>query len=343
MQNLLAIPEPLWINLPVNVSLRTVECKRKSVKTNFQSVKTERYHQAMELRNVRSLVHLAQTGSITRAAADLDITPAAVHKQLRALEKELGVKLYRKAGGVLRLTEQGTLLLPDLRRLLDDERLVLERAEESKQLRSGTVRIGSGVSMSACLLPPLLRRFRRRYPGIDVYVEAGNIPALLASLRRGALDAIFITEDVLGRSRAELMFEAHWKYELVFLAPRRMAPRRCALASLAKQPFILFGSGFRLVEKYFEDLGFNPRVTMRFDHADAMRAMSEAGLGIALVPFWSVPRPGSAATWILEQKEPPLYTHLGLARLKTTQVQRAVQSFLDMARDCGFPQARMMR
>jgi DNA-binding transcriptional LysR family regulator len=297
----------------------------------------------MELRNVRSLVRLAVTGSITRAAADLEITPAAVHKQLRVLERELGVKLYQKMGGARRLTDQGKLLLPDLQRLLDDERSVMERAEGSRQLRSGVVRIGSGVSMSACLLPPLLRRFRKQHPGVDIYVEAGNIPALLTSLRRGALDVIFVTEEVLGRSRSEMVFEAHWQYELVFLAPRRMAARRCALASLSKKPFILFGSGFRLMEKYFEDLGFNPRVTMRFDHADAMRAMAEAGLGIAVVPYWSVPRAGNGATWILEQKEAPLYGHIGMARLKSAHVPRAVQSFLDLAKVCGFPPARMAR
>ncbi len=98
------------------------------------------------------------------------------------------------------------------------------------------------------------------------------------------------------------------------------------------------------MEKYFEDLGFSPRVTMRFDHADAMCAMAEAGLqGIAVVPYWSVPRARNAATWILEQKEAPLYGHIGLARLKSAHVPRAVQSFLDTAKACGFPPARMAR
>jgi DNA-binding transcriptional LysR family regulator len=297
----------------------------------------------MDLRNVRSLVHLARTGSITRAAADLDITPAAVHKQLRVLETELSVKLYQKAGGLLHLTEQGKALLPDFQRLLEDERSLIERAEESKQLRSGIVRIGSGVSMSASLLPPLLRRFRKQYPGIDLYVQAGNIPALLESLKRGALDVVFIAvEEALGRSRAELAMEARWKYEMVFLAPRRVAPRRCALASLAKQRFILYGT-FGLLEKYFEDRGFRPRVTMRFDHADAMRAMAEAGLGIALVPYWSIPKKPTAATWILEQEDPRFYIHFSLARLKQAHVPRAVQSFIDVAKGFGFPRARMLR
>ena len=282
----------------------------------------------MELRNVRSLVHLAQTGSITRAAAALDLTPAAVHRTAAMLRRSWESSFTRRwaARCAFVYGTRPAAAAGLLQRLLEDERSVMERAEGSKQLRSGVVRIGSGVSMSACLLPPLLRRFRKQHPGVDVYVEAGNIPALLASLRRGALDAVFITEEVLGRSLSELAFEAHWQYEFVFLAPRRMAPRRCSLASLSRQPFILFGTGFRLVEKYFEDLGFTPRVAMRFDHADAMRAMAEAGLGIALVPYWSVPRVQSAATWILEQKEPPLYSHVGLARLKSGHVPRAVQS-----------------
>ena len=297
----------------------------------------------MELRNVRSLVHLARTGSMSRAASELDLTPAAVHKHLKVLESELGIKLYHKVGGALGLTEQGKALLSDFRRLLEDERSLLERAQEARQLRSGMVRIGSGVSMSASLLPPLLRRFRRRYPGIELYVQAGNIPALLENLKRGMLDVVFIAvEEALGRSLTDLSVDARWKYEMVFLAPRKMAPRRCAMATLARQPFILYGN-FRRLEEYFDTLGFRPRVTMRFDHADAMRAMAESGLGIALVPYWSIPRKAAAAAWVVEQDDPRFYIHVSMARLKQAHVPRAVQSFIDTAKEVGFPRARMLR
>jgi DNA-binding transcriptional LysR family regulator len=291
----------------------------------------------MELRNVRSLLQVAETGSLTRAAADLDLTPAAVHKQLRVLEKDLGLKLYQKRDGALRLTQHGTRLLPDLRRLLDAERAMREHAEESKQTRA-EVRIGDGASLSATLLPPLLRRFHRQHPATDIYVEAANTQALLTSLRRGGLDAALIAD-----VDDELIVEARWKYEFVFMAPRRIAPRRRSLLDLEEEPFILSGAGYRLVEEYFASLGLRIRAAMRFDHADAGLAMAEAGVGIAVMPYWSAPRGHQRSTWVLDLKEGRLYGQVVLVRMRSAQMSRAAQSFVEMVKGSGFPEGRMMR
>ncbi len=69
----------------------------------------------MELRELRSLVTLAENGSITRTAEKLNLSAAAIHKQLKILEDELGVRLYEKAGRQLRLTQAAEVILPPCR------------------------------------------------------------------------------------------------------------------------------------------------------------------------------------------------------------------------------------
>src|SRR5260370_21102651 len=125
----------------------------------------------MEFRQLRGLVKLAETGSIAAAAEQLNLSSPAVHKQLRALEAELGIPLYEKAGRALRLTKACEMLLLHARDLLAQHDLAIRSVEEWKGLKKGTVRIGAGPTISSHLLPALLRRFRRKNPNIELYVE----------------------------------------------------------------------------------------------------------------------------------------------------------------------------
>ncbi|PYT15485.1 MAG: hypothetical protein DMG59_13635 [Acidobacteria bacterium] len=142
----------------------------------------------MEFRQLRSLVTLAELGSITAAAERLNLSPPAIHKQLRGIEAELGVPLYEKAGRALRLTKACEMLLPHARDLLSQHDLAVRSMEEWKGLKRGIVRIGAGPTLSSYLLPPLLRHFRRAHPGIELYVETGNSQTLTQSLALGSLD-----------------------------------------------------------------------------------------------------------------------------------------------------------
>ena len=69
----------------------------------------------MELKELRSLVALSELGSISLAAGYLHLSPPAIHKQLKTLESELGVRLYEKAGRQLQLTQAAEVLLPYLK------------------------------------------------------------------------------------------------------------------------------------------------------------------------------------------------------------------------------------
>ncbi len=139
----------------------------------------------MEFRELRSLLALHETGSIREAAMICNISPAAVHKHLKTLERELGIRIYRKRDGSLRFTEPGLLALPFAKQILLDHDAAFTAIAEWKSGGRGIVRVGAGPSFSSYMLPGLIKRFRRKLPHIDVYVETGDSNHLISRLQAG--------------------------------------------------------------------------------------------------------------------------------------------------------------
>jgi DNA-binding transcriptional LysR family regulator len=289
----------------------------------------------MELRAMRSLTVLAGSGNISQTAAVLHLSPAAVHKQLKGLESELGVRLYERVGRRLCLTPLAEALLPYVHDILAQHDSALAVIEEWKGLKKGMVRIGAGPTLSSYVLPTLLKRFRRCHPRIELFIETGHTPILIEGLNRGRLDlALLVSSELL--TEPHLAVEASWDCEFVLVSNLRQVPHRCRLAQLEKYPFILFQKGSRmenLIDRYFAERGFQPRVIMRFDNAEAIKAMIRAGLGISVLPYWLVDEDIRRRTLSLVRlQEPPLAAKVALVSRRRSYIPAPVQEFAEMAR-----------
>jgi len=293
----------------------------------------------MELHQLRSFVALADLGGIARVSEKLHLSPPAVHKQLKLLEVELGVRLYEKLGRTLRLTQAAEVLLPYCRNLLAEHDTAVAAIAEWKGLKRGIIRIGAGPATSVHLLPGLLRTYRRAFPEVDVVVETGNSVDLIEKLQTGALDLALL---VASHQPVEpsLSVEKSWDMEFVFVSNLGHAPRRCRVSELRTLPFILFRKGSRMqdaIDRYFDELGFHPSVIMAFDNADAIKAMIGAGLGVSLLPFWIVHADlRQGVLTMIRQRERSLFSKFGLVRRQSTYVPNAVAAFIDVARSYRF-------
>jgi LysR family transcriptional regulator, low CO2-responsive transcriptional regulator len=298
----------------------------------------------MELKELRSLVALADLGSITLVGERLHLSPAAIHKQLKVMEAELGVRLYEHVGRKLELTPASQMLMPFLRDLLAQYDSAISALDEWKGMKRGVVRIGAGPTISSYVLPVLLRRFRRACPQVELFVESGNTPVLMDGLRHGALDlALIVSADLL--EGEDFHVEAHWDFELVLVSHRRHAPRQCQLAELARFPFILFRQGSRMqepIDRHFAAHEFHPRVIMRFDNAEAIKAMIRTGLGISILPVWTVDADirQHRLQWI-RMKERPVVSRLALVSRKARYVPAAVEAFIDGSRHVDWKSPRL--
>ena len=288
----------------------------------------------MELRELKSLVALDRHGSIREAAKSCNLSPAAVHKHLKTLESEFGLRLYAKQDGRLRLTEGGRVALPFARDILLHYDAAFTAIEEWKGGGRGSVRVGAGPTFSSYMLPALVKKFRRRFPRVDVYVETGDSAHLISRLRSGALNLIF---DLAASDPDDQNMEqvAQWEAQTGFISARPDVPTHCRLGALEKVPFILFGKGTAMesaVRHYFQSLNFHPSVVMRSDSSEAIKAMIRAGLGVSVLFLWNIDAETRGSAFkVIRTNAPPLSLRMALVRLRSSFTPKAVLEFIELS------------
>src|SRR3954469_762942 len=137
---------------------------------------------------MRYVTTMAELGSISAAARALDVSQPTLSASLRDIESALGITLFvRSRGRPLTPTAEGRQLIPDIRRLVNHADDVQQRALGLAGPSTGTVRVGSLVTIAPVLVPPLLRSFRGASPLASVAVTTGDQAELLEGLRVGDL------------------------------------------------------------------------------------------------------------------------------------------------------------
>ena len=124
------------------------------------------------LNSLRAFEAAGRALSLSKAAEELNVTPAAVSQQVKILEESLGAKLFRRAPRALFLTEAGQVMLPLVTEGLDKLAEAAERV--GSQEKAGALTVSVSPSFAAKWLVPRLERFRRVAPQIDVRVEASD-------------------------------------------------------------------------------------------------------------------------------------------------------------------------
>ena len=143
----------------------------------------------MELQTLRNFIEIADHGSITAAARTLGIAQPGLSRQLKDLEKELGVKLLIRGNRRVTLTEDGTYLLNRARELT----AIAERTKnnlQGKHALGGDLYIGAGETSGKRLMLQLAQSLRLQYPSLHVHVTYGSDESLVANLEAGMYDFI---------------------------------------------------------------------------------------------------------------------------------------------------------
>lgn len=145
---------------------------------NWRSVK-------FDWNRARAFLVTAEEGSLSAAARALDMTQPTLSRQVDALEKELGLVLFERAGRGLFLTPSGLELLEHVRNMGEAASRVSLSASGQSQAIEGKIKITASEVYSAYLLPPILTNLHATFPGIDIELVASNSPT---DLRRREAD-----------------------------------------------------------------------------------------------------------------------------------------------------------
>jgi DNA-binding transcriptional LysR family regulator len=268
----------------------------------------------LNLDQLRALVEVVQLGSFSAAARSLNLTQPAVSLQVRELEGRLGVQLVERLGKRAHVTATGAELIERARRIeheVDDTIDAMRRRREGGLAR---VRIGTGGSILAQLLPPVLRTLRQKHPNIEIVVMTGTTDEIATLVARNDLDIGLVTMPVPDRSLTVVIVRED---PMVAVLPpsEQHAPPTLDAATLGSYPLILDSTGatmHQIARDWFRGAGIEPRPAMQLGHV-AMRSLIGAGLGASILPIEALLGDANAAV-VVRPLEPPLTQTLAIIR-----------------------------
>ncbi|MBY3167351.1 LysR family transcriptional regulator [Rhizobium laguerreae] len=277
----------------------------------------------MELRHLRYFLAVAEEGNFTRAAGKLGIGQPPLSQQIRDLEREVGAALFHRVPHGAELTAAGAAFLGEAKASF----AAAEKAKLAAQSanRGETGRLSLGFTASSAFNPVVsttIRRFRARWPEVQLLLTEMNTLALMQKLERGELDATFMRpslDDPVGIRLRRLPDEPM----VIALPASHLLARRSKLplAALADEPFILFP---RLVGlSLYDDVvlacrraGFELTVAQEAPQISSVVNLVAADLGVSIVPA-SISQIKLEGVAYRPVEGPPAVARLALAILKT--------------------------
>jgi molybdate transport repressor ModE-like protein len=248
--------------------------------------------QSVELKHLRALRAVAETGTFWAASEQLNASLSTVSDHVGALEALVGQRLVERSRGrrTVDLTEAGRVLLGHAEAI--ESRLHAAEADFKAYAQglSGSLRVGIYQSVANKVLPEVLRRFQARWPDVDVQVtEASFDNELVDAVERGDVDLSFAIQPIPEGpfEVRELMTDPYVVLTAVGSPLSRLRPK---VADLAGLPMVGYrhGNVQDLPEEFLLSRGVRPHVVFRSTDNGTVQAMVASGLGYSLSPLLAV-------------------------------------------------------
>lgn len=294
----------------------------------------------MELRQLRTFLIIANLGSFVQASVHLGYTQSTVTTQIKNLENFLGIKLFDRLGHKIHLTAEGRLFKTYAEQIIQ----LANESKEAVQLSEpprGTLLLGTGESISTYKLPRLLHAYRQDYPQVELVLKFMNCTKIQDSIRNNELDcAILINQkvedsDLTVRSLStEIMF-------LIASPNHPLAGKNILPLDLSEHCIILTepGCAYRAtMEKILADAAILPRSTMEVNSIESIKQLVMLGLGISMLPRFTVEKELSSNQLIALNHQLPLPQYrTQLVYHKDKWLSPSLQAFVQTV-DKLFPQ-----
>ena len=237
----------------------------------------------MELNNLRYFYEAAKCGHITKAAENLHIAQPALTKSIKALENELNIKLFYKAGRGVKLSEYGEFLKEKIEPIIDELDVLPVAIKNFTDLNENTVSIN--VLAASTITTDIIIKFKKIYPNvmfkmirkenetnadIEILTNAKNYDSFVSVKKRALVEekihvAVPIESPLAKKEKIELVELKNSEF-IALSGSRRFRP---------------------LCDAYCEYAGFKPRVTFESDSLIAVKNLIAAGVGVAFWPEFS--------------------------------------------------------
>jgi len=291
----------------------------------------------MDTERLMAFRAVAREKSFSRGAEAVFKTQPAVSHAIKLLEQDMGERLFVRMGRTTELTPAGHVLLEHVEQAFQTLEEARTRIEGLKELRHGTLTIAASDTTTCYILPNALRRFRKRYPGVEVRISNRPSPVAARQVAARRADLGFVTLPI---EHPKLTSEKLIvREDVAICAPdHRLSNRRhVTLAQLVEYPLLLLdrGSNTRtFIDTQLEDARLVPDIAMELGSIEVICRLVQLDFGVSIVPRLAVED-------AVKQKMLHMIRVFDKADCRTLGVvypasgiaSRAAQVFLNMLRD----------
>lgn len=243
----------------------------------------------MDLRDLKTFLHLAQSRHFGRSARAMHISPSTLSRQIQRLEEDLGHPLFLRDNRTVTLTEAGERLSQFAQQTLLHYQQVRHTLGQNEPSLCGELHLFCSVTAAYSHLPPILDRFRAEHPSVEIKLTTGDAADAVEKVDADEADiAIAGKPETLPPGIA---FSTLENLSIALIAPALSCPVRALIQQpepdWAKVPFILPEQGpvRRRIELWFRRQKIsNPFIYATVAGHEAMVSMVALGCGIALIP-----------------------------------------------------------
>jgi DNA-binding transcriptional LysR family regulator len=298
----------------------------------------------INLNQLRAFYQTAKCQNVSLAARELFVSQPAVTAQIKLFEETCGLKLFKKRGRNLYLTDEGKTLFNYARKIFEYEKKIEDALGQMKELKKGSLRVGSARTYARYFMPFLLTGFRDAYPQIKIHFDEGSSREMIQSLIDLKNEVVIIARADAHPKIAYIPFS---REELVLIIPpnHRLADKDgIGFEQIAEEPIIMKdpGSGTRkLVDELFAKNNCTPNILMETGDAEIIKLLVQHGEGISFLVKEAV------AVELQEKKlvSVPLKKHsifldVSIAYLKKQPLSHPAKAFLKSLENLGTKKMR---
>jgi LysR family transcriptional regulator, hydrogen peroxide-inducible genes activator len=288
----------------------------------------------LNLRDLKYLVAVADTGSFSEAAKKCYIGQPTVSTQLKKLEEFLGVTLFERTTKRVMLTAVGKKIVESARLILLEADLIEKLAKGARNPYLGEFRVGAFPTLASYLFPRLTRIYAEKFPDVRQVLVEEKTDILIEQLERGNIDAAFLALPVAGKGLAATpLFD-----DPFYLAVSDVHPlskrSQIRMSALKKYDLLLLDEGHCLRDQALSLCGLSGvgEKDFRATSLETLREMVKANTGITLMPKIAM-RKGERHIHYVPFKDTEAYRTIGLVWRKSSASKLLIDGMIEIFRE----------
>jgi DNA-binding transcriptional LysR family regulator len=262
--------------------------------------KKYKYNRRMELRQIRSFLSIAETLHFSRSAELIHLSQPALSLQIKALEEEIGVRLFVRDRRKTTLTAAGLAFRDDATAAVSQLDQAVRRARLAKNGKLGLIQIGFISTAGNELVPNIVRQFRTSNPDVELSLRNILTTDQIEMLNSGSLDIGFLRLPIGEHPELEVVGVHSERFVVVTPSFHKLAKRKkVGLRELSGEDFVMYertyAPGFHdLVFGMLNDAAVVPNVCQSAGQMPTLISLVDSGMGISILPASAVKHSGAS-------------------------------------------------